>query len=254
MIVRAILTDLDGTLLEPDGTACREVLEALGLLAERGLPVLPVTSKTAAEVRCILAKLGLPGPAGFENGAGVVTVAGGIRLRPEAVPARKLREVAAQLRQRTGCGLRTMDEIDDAELSALTGLVGEELRLARQRQATVPLLVGQEWDEVLRRAAPQGVRLVRGNRFLHLQGCHAKTEVMPDLLATVPGEGAVVGCGDSPNDLELLQRVDLPVIVPSQTGAHPVLRGALPEAVVAPAPHGRGWARAVLALCGLERG
>jgi len=64
----------------------------------------------------------------------------------------------------------------------------------------------------------------------------------------------VVGCGDSPNDLELLQRVDLPVIVPSQTGAHPVLRGALPEAVVAPAPHGRGWARAVLALCGLERG
>ncbi len=254
MRVRAILTDLDGTLLEPDGTACREVLKALALLSERGLPVLPVTSKTAAEVRCILARLGLEGAAGFENGAGVVTLAGEITLRPEAVPIPRLRQVAIELRRQIGCGLRAMEEVDDAELSALTGLAGEELRLARQRQATVPLLVGQEWDEVLRRAAPQEVRLVRGNRFLHLQGRHGKADVVPDLLATVPGEGAVVGCGDSPNDLELLQGVDLPVIVPSETGPHPVLRAAFPNAAVAPAPHGRGWARAVLALCGLERG
>jgi mannosyl-3-phosphoglycerate phosphatase len=251
MIVRAILTDLDGTLLEPDGTVCPEVLEALALLQQRRVPVLPVSSKTAAEVRGILARVGLPGPAGFENGAGVVTVAGEVMLRPAALSAERLREVALELRRQTGCGLRTMEEMGDVELSALTGLTGEEVRLARQRQATLPLLVGQEWDAVLREAAPEGVMLVRGNRFLHLQGRHTKADVVPALLATVPGHGAVVGCGDSPNDCELLQRVDVPVIVPSTAGAHAVLRGAFPDALVAPVPHGRGWARAVLALCGL---
>lgn len=253
MTVRAILTDLDGTLLEPNGKACQEVVEALALLGQRRIPVLPVTSKTAAEVRCILSRLALPGPAGFENGAGVVTAEGTVMLRPAAVPSEALREVAHELRRRTGCGLRTLEEVDDDELSSLTGLSGEELAHARQRQATLPLLVGQQWDAALREVAPAEVLLVRGNRFLHLQGRHAKADLVPELLAAIPGAGLVVGCGDSPNDLELLQGVDRAVIVPSETGPHPVLRAALPDSFVAPAPHGRGWARAVLALCDLER-
>jgi mannosyl-3-phosphoglycerate phosphatase len=248
-----VLTDLDGTLLEPDGRACGEVVQALAVLAQYRVPVLPVTSKTAVEVRRILCGLALSGPAGFENGAGVVTVEGEIMLRPEAVRAETLREVASALRRQTGCGLRTIEEMDDAELSALTGLVGEELGLARRRQATLPLLVGQEWDAALREAAPGEVLLVRGNRFLHLQGRHAKADVVPELLAAAPDGGVVVGCGDSPNDLELLQSVEQAVIVPSESGPHPLLRAAFPDALVAPAPHGRGWALAVLSLCGLER-
>lgn len=248
MRIRAVLTDLDGTLLEPDGRLGAEARAALDELAGAGVPVLPVTSKTAAEVAWLLAQLGLAGPAGFENGAGVLGGDGVARLSRTAVPIEVLRRVADHLRAATGAPARTIEELADAELEAITGLAGSELERARRRQATLPLVVDGSWDEVLRVKAPPEVVLVRGNRFLHLQGRHAKADVVPALLAAVPGAGAVVACGDAPNDLELLGTGDVAVIVPSARGAHPVLRAALPGARVASAPHGRGWALAVLAL------
>ena len=248
MRIRAILTDLDGTLLEPDGSLCLEAAEALRILCDRGIPVLPVTSKTAAEVIWLLERLGLPGPAGFENGAGLVERGGRITLHPEAVAVDALRDVAAGLRRETAAPLRTLDEVSDDELGSLTGLTGDELKRARDRRATLPLVVGEAWDAKLSAAAPPHVLLVRGNRFLHLQGRHAKASVAAELLAAAPGDGAVVACGDSPNDLELLQLGDVAVIVPSATGFHHGLRTALPRARVAPAPHGRGWALSVMQL------
>lgn len=248
MRVRAVLTDLDGTLLEPDGRLGAEARVALVRLAAAGVPVLPVTSKTAAEVAWLLVQLGLAGPAGFENGAGVLGGDGAARLSHAALPVEALRRVADHLRSATGAPARTIEELDDAELEAITGLTGAELERARRRQATLPLVVDGRWDEAMRAVAPPDVMLVRGNRFLHLQGRHAKADVVPALLAAVPGEGAVVACGDAPNDVELLGTGDVAVIVPSARGAHPVLRAALPGAHVAPAPHGRGWALAVLAL------
>lgn len=248
MRIRAVLTDLDGTLLEPDGRLGAEARAALDELAGAGVPVLPVTSKTAAEVGWLLGQLGLAGPAGFENGAGVLGRDGNARLLPAAVPVELLRHVAERLRTATGAPIRSIEELEDAELAAITGLVGEELERARRRQATLPLVVDERWDESLRCAKPPEVVLVRGNRFLHLQGRHAKADVVPELLAAVPGEGMVVACGDAPNDIELLRTGNVAVIVPSRHGANARLRAALPEARLAPAAHGRGWALAVLAL------
>ncbi|MBP7797492.1 MAG: HAD-IIB family hydrolase [Thermoanaerobaculaceae bacterium] len=248
MRVRAILTDLDGTLLEPDGRLDVEARVALDTLAAAGVSVVPVTSKTAAEVGWLLAQLGLFGPAGFENGAGVLGRDGLARLSHAAVPIAVLRRVADQLRAATGAPVRTFEELGDTELTAITGLAGPKLGRARCRQATLPLAVDSRWDEALRAAAPPEVALVRGNRFLHLQGRHAKADVVPALLAAVPGAGTVVACGDAPNDVELLSTADVAVIIPSAHGVHAGLGAALPGARVAPAPHGRGWALAVLAL------
>jgi mannosyl-3-phosphoglycerate phosphatase family protein len=242
MTLRAVLTDLDGTLLEPDGSLCPEGAEALRALRARGVAVLPVTSKTAAEVRQLLDRFDLPGPGGFENGAGVVDRRGVATLTEAAVPVEELRLAADGLRRATTAPLRTLDELRDRDLTALVGLVGDDVVRMRQRQATLPLLVDERWDEALRGAAPSHLQLVRGNRFLHLQGRHAKADVAAQLLATVPGGGLVVALGDAPNDLELLRCGDLAVIVPSAAGVNQTLRAALPEAVIAPAPHGRGWA------------
>ena len=248
MKLRAVLTDLDGTLLEPDGSLCPEAAATLRALRERGVAVLPVTSKTASEVRHLLVQLDLPGPSGFENGAGTLDRLGATRLNAAALRVESLRIAAAGLRRDTSVPLRTLDELSDLELGSVVGLAGDELVRLRERRATLPLLVDEQWDEVLRSAAPPELRLVRGNRFLHLQGRHTKADLVGELLVSAPGEGVVVICGDAPNDLELLRSGDLAVIVPSATGAHPVLREALPDAVIAPAPHGRGWAGALQQL------
>ncbi len=255
MRVRAVLTDLDGTLLEPDGSVCAEVRVVLAELARLAVPVCPLTSKTASEVRAIVQTLGLDAPASFENGAGVLHQDDTVELRPGAVPLAELVTVAVLVRTATGAPLRSILELADAELTALTGLRGVQLAAARDRRATLPLVVDAAWDDVFRAALPAlpPLRVVRGNRFLHLQGAHDKGGAVPRLIELSPDRvGATVACGDSPNDAELLARADVPVIVPGAAGPNPDLVGRFPGARVAPLPNGRGWAAIISELLAEE--
>lgn len=254
MRIAAVLTDLDGTLLEPDGSATVEAVAALAWLAAAGVPVIAVTSKTPAELAELTGELPLARLAGCENGAAVVRADGTVELSAAAVPVAELAVAARELAAATGAAVRTLFDLDDGELTALTGLAGSALAAARDRRATLPLVVDRCWDDALRRALPAApaVRLVRGNRFLHLQGNHDKADVVPRLLALAKhGAGAVVALGDSPNDAGMLAAADVAVIVPGHDGPHPELQ-RVTAARLAPEPHGRGWARAVRAIAGEE--
>ena len=102
-----------------------------------------MTSKTASEVRHLLESLDLPGPAGFENGAGTVDRIGTIRLNAAALSVESLRVAAARLRRETSVPLQTLDELSDRDLGSLVGLAGDELVRLRERRATLPLLVDE---------------------------------------------------------------------------------------------------------------
>jgi len=246
-----VLTDLDGTLLEPDGSLAPEAADALAALAEASVPVCPITSKTAAELGPIMARLRLAGPAGFENGGGVRQRDGRMEILEGAVPLADLLAIFAEVRRRTGAPARTLLELDDRELGALTGLRGTELSAARCRQTTLPLVVDREWDDRLRAALPSapGILLLRGNRFLHMQGQHTKATAARRIAERVGGPGGVmVALGDAPNDADLLEFAEIAVIVPGLAGPNPELLALVPRARVAAAAHGRGWAAAVGAL------
>lgn len=245
-----VLTDLDGTLLETDGSICPEARQALDRCRDVGVAVCPVTSKTPDELASITQAFGLSTPAGFENGAGVRLPDGQLELTSAAVPVAVLREVVGHLRRSTGMAIDSIEDLDDDALASLTQLPRALLPLVRRRHATLPLVVPAAADGLLRAALPDPgrLRLVRGNRFLHLQGSHTKADAV-DRLVALAGHpaGAVVTCGDSPNDLELLERGDVAVIVPGAGGPNPELRRAFPDAIIAQHPHGRGWAAVILA-------
>ena len=80
-----VFTDLDGTLLDHETYSVRGAVSALDLLSRRQVEVVPVTSKTAAEIRKWMQHLMLTGPYVSENGGGI-TIPGGYfdRIPPEA--------------------------------------------------------------------------------------------------------------------------------------------------------------------------
>jgi mannosyl-3-phosphoglycerate phosphatase len=57
----------------------------------------------------------------------------------------------------------------------------------------------------------------------------------------------VLGLGDSPNDLPLLEAADIAVVVPGHDGPHPALHEGVESGrfQLAAFPHARGWAEAV---------
>jgi mannosyl-3-phosphoglycerate phosphatase len=246
-----ILTDLDGTLLQGGSPVAEELRPVLDRLASLRILVCPVTSKTPAELGPVTAYLGLSGsPCGFENGAGVLDPDGTLFLLPKAVPSESLRAIAEEMRERTGVPFRMFHEIPADELRYETGLNADEAEAAKQRWATLPLFVDSCWDAALRESLPRApaLQLLRGNRFLHLQGMHDKSSVVPLLIERAGAGPPVVALGDSPNDLGMLLRSDIPVIVPGPDGMHPSLKAKLPHALLAPETGGRGWARVISRL------
>ncbi|HKC23606.1 MAG TPA: HAD-IIB family hydrolase [Thermoanaerobaculia bacterium] len=245
MRIRAVLTDLDGTLLEPDGSLSPEAREALRELSQRGVPVVPLTSKTRRELADWLGVHDCGRYGSFENGAGVVTP-GGVEIAKGALPVAALRTALARARSDAG-RLVSVDDLSDSELSELTGLPPERLADLRAREYDLPFLAPDvPRDELARLVAglAEDVVLVAGGRFWHLMGRHGKREAAERLLELLPGEGAVLGLGDAPND-DFLDLADVAIVVPRPTGADPELLRLAPNARVAVAPAGRGWAQAV---------
>jgi mannosyl-3-phosphoglycerate phosphatase len=250
--VLVVFTDLDGTLLEGDGSLSPEARAAVVALRARGVRVVPLTSKTRLELARWLEILDSGGAGAFENGAGILRNEG-TEILPTAVPLRELRAALDALRRQTGRPLFSLEEIPDAEWVRLTGLPLDHAAAARAREFDLPFIVSDGAAAAISSATlPPRVRLVRGGRFWHLSGLHDKADAARRLLELLR-PSRTIGLGDAPNDAGFLRIVDHPVLVPRKKGVDEGLRTALPDAEVAPAPAGAGWSAAVRALVAAER-
>ncbi len=249
MPIAAVLTDLDGTLLEADGSLSSEARGALATLREQGIPVAPLTSKTEPELRVWIDRLGAGDHGAFENGAGWLGPAGPEVLKA-AIPARRLATLLAEMAEQAGVEVRTLNDLSDRELGEMTGLPPGEIGPARARAYSLPFVAD---DEAGGRLAAQvdrrkGLRLVRGGRFWHLSGDHDKADAAGRILEQLGRPGLVVGLGDAPNDAGFLRLSDVAIVVPRAEGPDTSLTARLPRFRLAGAPGGRGWAEEVMSL------
>ena len=262
-----IFTDLDGTLLNQEDYDYKPALPALEELKARQIPVVPVTSKTRQEVEALREALALSDPFIVENGSAVFVPLDSQHFVLPAVEKDKgyylkrlgctyaearqgLKAVAAAL----GEDLRGFGDLTEAEIERLTRLPLDEVKRAKAREFTEPFITPRRLSpEQLKQAVlAQGFRVVVGDRFSHLIGAQAgkgrAVKWLEQLYQGVPGEKLVtVGLGNSPNDLEMLETVDFPIIIPGGNGPHPGLAGRGWE--VASVPGSQGWAEAVAAIC-----
>ncbi len=263
-----IFTDLDGALLDHDTYAWEPAAEALALCRRLGVPVVLVSSKTRAEIEVIRNALQLQWPFISENGGGIAFPNECVQPPPpEAVPkagehvwhlgvrydivTRAFREIREELGRP---GLRGFSDMDVQEIALLTGLPKEDAERAARREYDEPFVAGEPYgidmDLLARAAHKRGLRVTAGGRFFHLFGACDKGEAVSRLFDWFrlerPGLRSV-GLGDGPNDIPMLKRVDVPVLVRSPRPLSD-LTGAVPGIRITMEPGPVGWNRAILEL------
>jgi mannosyl-3-phosphoglycerate phosphatase len=268
-----VFTDLDGTLLRHEDYAWSPACPALEELRRRHVPLVIASSKTRAEIESWRTRLGIGDPFISENG-------GGLYVPPDATPRpvsgarpvagylcvsfgasyERIREGLTSLSRTLDVPLRGFGDMTAEEVGALTGLAGEEVALAMRREFDEPFVSTRQLsdDEASRletAAAALGLRVTRGGRFHHLIGPSSKGEAARRLMAAYASNDSPtrsLGLGDGPNDLELLQVVDRPIVVARPDGTHArELVNGLPHAHLAAGIGPAGFNEAVLSY--LER-
>ncbi|MEL7894541.1 HAD-IIB family hydrolase [Vreelandella neptunia] len=233
---RLVVTDLDGSLLDHHSYDFSPAAPWLARLKQMGVPVIPVTSKTRAELIPLREALGLTAtPFIAENGAVIGLPPGWCHARldrpgsgPDGVvikhPGVDIGFIRARLkvwRERLGIRFTRMGEMSVAEVMELTGLDAVRARDARQREGSEPLL----WQdseaalETFRTALEgDGLQLTQGGRFWHVMGRSADkgsaVEWLVKRFTALRGRAPLsLGLGDGPNDITMLEVVDQAVVI-----------------------------------------
>ncbi len=257
-----VFSDLDGTLLD-EQYRHEAAADALARLRAEAVPVVLATSKTLAELRAVRTAIGLGDPVIFENGAGIAVPEGyfqGRRGGPLVVEHfgpgyAELRRILGELRARHRFPFRGFGDMSTKEVARRTGLDELAARRARERTGSEPGV--WEGSEAIRQdfvhaLADEGLRAVRGGRFLHVMPAVDKAVAMRTLVerwrATDPeAEFLVVAAGDSPNDRDMLEAADVAVVIRRPDGSWMPLKrrsGVLRAPEAGPA----GWQACLLRI------
>lgn len=263
-----VFTDLDGTLLDASTYSFDQALPALGELGRRGIPLILCSSKTRSEIESWRLRLGNAHPFVFENGGGIFIPRGtfpdawilsiegahaeenGFAIALGASYAR-LREGLGHLRA-MGWPVRGFGDMTEAEIAALTGLSVQEAGMAKARDHDEPFVVDAapiDTAALNESVAHIGLRLTQG-RFYHLLGASDKgkaVEILMRLYGADGGKRLSAALGDSPNDIEMLVRVDRPIVVEKPGGGWD-LRIEMPGLIRGRGIGPIGWNRTVLDL------
>jgi len=258
-----LFSDLDGTLLDHDDYRWQAAGPALTRLKAANIPLVLNSSKTVPEIRALREELGNKDPFIVENGAAVVIPPHALGNAEEevvnfgATRDRVLEVLGAQ--RKTGARFKGFADMSADELAAETGLEPAAAERAKERLGTEPL-IWQGTDEELvhfeEALGAEQLRLVAGGRFLHAMGIFDKADGARFLLNKYKeqyreqhGDEPVlaIALGDSPNDQQMLESADIPVVI----------RGVKSEEVQLPStkhamrslkPGPEGWNECVLNL------
>lgn len=263
-----IFTDMDGTLLDHRSYSFEPAKATLNKLAKYAIPVIPITSKTQAELEKLREDLDNTHPFIIENGAAVLIPKGYFHSQPAGTMEQGLYWVKAFVEPRTQWQALiekikpdypnqfiTFAEAGIAGIIEMTGLAPTAAELAAKRQYGEPL----KWlgDEKSKQAfittmKAHGANVLEGGRFIHISGQSDKGRALKWLASVyqqqAPNQAvSTIALGDSQNDVAMLEVADYAVVIRSPSHDAPSLQrqtGLLLTKAEGPA----GWAEAITSL------
>jgi Cof subfamily protein (haloacid dehalogenase superfamily) len=259
--MRLVATDLDGTLLRPDGTLSPSTIGVLESLRAVDIPVVVLTSRPfwlLADVPCLLDGIDY---AVCDNGASVRDLRRSRVVRETTWPGPGLLTVIDNLRSLLPAAAFAVESphgtIAEVEFIALAGgcLDARRVRRVEQLDPVIPVLklmviCARHTPERLVDLAAPGLdadthATHSGSPYIELgpPGSSKATALagLCESLGVAPAE--VIAFGDMPNDLELLRWAGTGV---AMGNAHPAVIAAADQ--FAPANHADGFAHHLKSL------
>jgi len=264
---RIIFTDLDGTLLDHHSYSYDAAREALKKIKSAHIPLIICTSKTRAEIKVWRRQLKNEDPFISENGGAIFFPRGTIIPDFYKVVERngdlvvelgihypKLLAKFKRLKEVFGEKIRGFAEMDVKEVMQRTSLSKRGAALARRREYTEPFVfLGGERDEEKLHKEVQALQLnlTRGGRFFHLLGDNDKgkaVSIVTEIYRRNLPNLKTIALGDSYNDLPMLKRVDVAVLVEKPGGGYDEKMVDIPNLICACGAGPAGWNKAVLEI------
>lgn len=238
-----VISDLDGTILDHWDYSATHMMPLLEALEADDIPVVFNTSKTAAELMTLRQRLHNRHPFIVENGAAIylppnyfphaiadAQPSGDYRHIVLGTAVARLRHWLNETRQRLALDLVTFSELSVKEVATLAGLDEESAAEARQREFSEVIVWKGNMAEratFCRAAAAAGLTTRQGGRFLHLLGAsdkgRASLRLLDEFEIALQRRPSLIVCGDGDNDVDMLQRADLALLVRSPSHELPAL-------------------------------
>jgi mannosyl-3-phosphoglycerate phosphatase len=257
-----IFTDLDGTLLDHSTYSFEKAHPALDRLRKKAVPLVICSSKTKTEIEHYRTALLNNHPFISENGGGIFIPEGYFAYPPLEAAGEDdyhliklganygdLRMLIEALR-RQGFRVRGFGDMSANEIAELTGLNLRQAAMSKQRDFDEPFIFEGEEGEapaLLNTIKNKGFHVTQG-RFYHLIGDSDKGKavaILIDLYKKNFSDILTVAVGDSPNDIPMLEAVDVPVVVQQSNGKYDP-RINVPKLTKADGIGPKGWNKAVL--------
>lgn len=255
-----IFTDLDGTLLDHESYSPRPADTLIKQLHDANIArVMPVTSKTQAELKWLDRAVSFNGSVKISENGSVIHAPHGFPFSGQHTPKTLVLGVAYQtilsavaalpdhLRQ----NISGFADMDAAAVARRTGLPLEDAVRAKERQATEPFLWSgtlTEMDELKQKMAEAGIKIQQGGRFFHFTGAATKEQAVERVTSAYRKNEqertyVTIALGDGPNDLNMIEAADYGVIIPNANGA--AVHSGLPSVHTAEKPGPESWVLSV---------
>lgn len=239
-----IFTDLDGTLLDHHNYSFKAAQPTLDKLQDKGIPVIPNTSKTFAEVIELRRSLKLETPFIVENGAAVyipttffthqpygTTIKDGFWVKTFSAPIAHWLILLENLQDDFAGEFQHFAAMSIEQIMQATGLTQKQAELAATREFCEPVLwlTDDASKKLFIQAAEElGASPLQGGRFLHITGKCDKGQALTWLLKEQHKQNGNLHCkaialGDGHNDIAMLEAADLAVRILSPTSPPPAL-------------------------------
>jgi mannosyl-3-phosphoglycerate phosphatase family protein len=266
-----VVTDIDGSLLEPGTRSLPDERAALDFLAARGIPLVINSSRTRAEIERLHQTFQMLTPFISEHGSALFVHEGAFRSVPARARSavggrviefgRRYHEVVETLRltsRELGVDIVGFAELTIEDVARELGVPIVEAQLAKLREYTELFRIVDDRDatrsRLIKALRRRGLRCwpVGAHQLVSTTGDRAESlGTLKAMWRESWGEPLIIGFADSEDDVAWLRHTDVAVFVQhNSVGVPPRVLSKLPTVHVTRSPGRAGWSEAIFEFVG----